>query len=54
VATAIKPELNSVVDEHIVYILVLAGLAAIGAGRYLGLQERWDRLGIVKKLPVLR
>ena len=51
-ATAIKPELNPV--EHIVYILVLAGLAAIGAGRYLGLQERWDRLGIVKKLPVLR
>lgn len=53
-ATAIKPEFNPVVDEHIVYILVLAGLAAIGAGRYLGLQERWDRLGVVKKLPVLR
>lgn len=53
-ATAITPEFNPVVDEHVVYALVLVGLAAIGAGRYLGLQERWDRLAIVRKFPVLK
>ncbi len=53
-ATAIKPEFNPVLDEHIVYILVLAGLAAMGAGRYLGLQDRWERLALVRRLPVLR
>jgi len=53
-ATAIKPEHNPAVDDHIVYALVLLGLAAIGAGRYLGLQERWERLAIVKRFPVLR
>ncbi|HEU4355586.1 MAG TPA: hypothetical protein VFT27_08360 [Actinomycetota bacterium] len=53
-ATAIKPEFNPVVDEHVVYALVLVGLAAIGAGRYLGLQERWNRLAIVRKYPVLK
>lgn len=53
-ATAIKPEFNPVVDEHIVYIFVLAGLAAIGAGRTLGLQERWERLALVKRFPVLK
>ncbi|HSD49388.1 MAG TPA: hypothetical protein VLE71_06105 [Actinomycetota bacterium] len=53
-ATAIKPEHNPVVDEHVVYALVLVGLAYFGAGRYLGLQERWDRLAIVRKHPVLK
>ena len=53
-ATAIKPEFNPGVGAHIVYILVLVGLASLGGGRSLGLQERWDRLAIVKRLPVLK
>jgi thiosulfate dehydrogenase [quinone] large subunit len=52
-ATAITPEHNPVVDDHVVYALVLLGLAAMGAGRYLGLQDRWDRLALVKRFPVL-
>ena len=54
VATAITPEHNPLVDDHVVYALVLLGLAAIGAGRFLGLQERWERLALVKRFPVLR
>ena len=53
-ATAIWPEHNPVVDDHVVYALVLLGLAAMGAGRYLGLQDRWDRLALVRRFPVLR
>lgn len=54
VATAIKPEHNPVVDDHVIYALVLVGLAAIGAGSYLGLQRRWERLALVKRFPVLK
>lgn len=54
VATSMPPAYNPVVDEHIVYILVLIGLAQIGAGRFLGLQERWERLGIVRRFPILK
>lgn len=53
IATAIKPEHNPFMDDHIVYALVLLGLAAIGAGRYVGLQERWERLALVKRFPIL-
>lgn len=53
-ATSIWPEHNPFVDDHIVYILVLIGLAQVGAGRFLGLQERWERLGLVRRFPVLK
>ena len=53
-ASAIWPENNLFMDDHIVYAIVLAGLAYVGAGRYLGLGRQWERLGLVKKYAVLR
>jgi thiosulfate dehydrogenase [quinone] large subunit len=53
-ATAMWPDNNPFLDEHLVYILVLAGIAYVGAGRYLGLQRQWERLPLVKRLPILR
>lgn len=53
-ATAIWPEHNPFVDEHIVYIVLLAALALLGAGRYLGLGDWWNRTTLVKRLPVLK
>ena len=53
-ATAMWPEHNPVVDDHVVYALVLAGLAVMGAGRYLGLGGYWERLPLVQRHPVLR
>jgi thiosulfate dehydrogenase [quinone] large subunit len=53
-ATAMWPEHNPVVDDHVVYALVLAGLAVMGAGRYLGLGGYWERLPLVQRYPVLR
>lgn len=53
-ATSIWPEFNPFVDDHVVYAIVLAGLAAIDAGRYLGLGTYWERLPIVQRHPILR
>ncbi len=53
-ATAIWPEHNPFLDEHIVYVIVLAGIAYVGAGRYLGFGKYWERLSLVKRLPILK
>ena len=52
-ATAIWPANNPFVDEHVVYFVVLTGIAIVGAGRYLGLGRYWERFEVVKKHPIL-
>jgi thiosulfate dehydrogenase (quinone) large subunit len=47
-------EHNPFVDDHIVYALVLVGLALIGAGRVLGLGKAWEKLPIVQRHPILK
>ncbi|HTK60160.1 MAG TPA: DoxX family protein [Candidatus Baltobacteraceae bacterium] len=42
------------VDEHIVYALVLLFFAAVKAGRWYGLEERCAKLPICAKYPRLR
>ncbi|MBI1885667.1 MAG: DoxX family protein [Chloroflexi bacterium] len=47
------PEFNPFLDEHIVYILLMALLGALGAGRILGLDgliERWEPVKRVRPL----
>ena len=46
--TAIWPENNPFVDEHVVYAVVLVGLILANAGRYWGLGKIWQRVGFVK------
>ena len=53
-ASAIWPENNPFLDDHIVYVIVLAGIACVGAGRYLGLGERWERTTVARRFPALR
>jgi thiosulfate dehydrogenase [quinone] large subunit len=50
----LPPDNNPFMDDHIVYALVLVLLAAIGAGRTLGLGAAWERLDIVKRFPILK
>jgi thiosulfate dehydrogenase [quinone] large subunit len=52
--TAIWPEYNPFVDEHVVYAIALVVIAMLGAGRYLGLGERWENTALVKRFPVLK
>ena len=44
---------NPVIDDHIVYSVVLITLMLLGAERWLGLGKWWESLGFVKKLPWL-
>ena len=46
---SLPPENNLFMDDHIIFALVLIGLAAVGAGKTLGLGARWAESGAVKK-----
>lgn len=48
------PETNPIVDEHLVYALLLIGLAGLPAARRLSLAGWWERLPIVQRMPILR
>ena len=53
-ASAIWPENNPFIDDHVVYTIALAGIAYVGAGRYLGLGRWWERIDLVRRNPLLR
>jgi thiosulfate dehydrogenase [quinone] large subunit len=48
-SASLPPENNLFMDDHIIYALVLIGLAAVGAGKTLGLGTRWARTEVVKR-----
>jgi thiosulfate dehydrogenase [quinone] large subunit len=48
-SASLPPENNLFMDDHIIYALVLIGLAAVGAGKTLGLGERWARSAVVQR-----
>lgn len=45
---------NPIVDNHLVFALVLVGLAMSNAGSVLGFGGAWSSLEVVKKHPLLR
>jgi thiosulfate dehydrogenase [quinone] large subunit len=53
-SAVLPPENNPFMDDHIVYAIVLILLAALGAGRFVGLGGFWERLAIVKRFPFLK
>jgi thiosulfate dehydrogenase [quinone] large subunit len=48
------PATNPFLDEHLVFAAVLAGLALINAGDYVGLGRWWAKTALVRNLPWLR
>lgn len=50
----LPPEHNPLIDEHIIYILILLLLYANGATYSLGFGKRWEEIKIVKKYPNLK
>ena len=48
------PENNPFMDEHIIYIGILALLGALGAGRILGIDSYLEQTETVKKMPWLK
>ncbi len=53
-SAALWPENNPFMDDHLVYALVLVGLALVGAGRTLGLGSLWERLPVVRSTSWLK
>lgn len=49
----LPPERNPLVDQHIVYAVILIGIAVIRPGRVLGLGKRWMANSLVKRFPIL-
>lgn len=45
------PENNPLLDDHLIYIGVLALLAMVHAGKRLGFGREWDHLAFVKRHP---
>jgi thiosulfate dehydrogenase (quinone) large subunit len=53
-SVVLPPANNPFMDDHIVYALVLVLLAALGAGRFVGLGGAWERLHVVQRFPFLK
>src|SRR3989338_6055984 len=49
----IGPENNPFLDDHIIYAIVLLGLAASGAGAYFGFGKKWQALKFVRANRIL-
>ncbi len=47
------PENNPILDEHIVYSIVLLGLLAANKRQVWGLRNWWIKQSLVKRLPIL-
>jgi len=50
----LPPENNPILDDHLIYALVLIALALVKAGHVLGLGQAWERLPLVQKYSALR
>ncbi len=48
-SASLPPSDDLFLDNHIIYALLLFGLAAVGAGKTFGFGERWERIGLVQR-----
>jgi thiosulfate dehydrogenase [quinone] large subunit len=49
----LPPAQNPIIDEHIIYAIVLVGLAMVKAGQWVGLGKIWYN-AVAKKYPILQ
>jgi thiosulfate dehydrogenase [quinone] large subunit len=52
-SASLPPEDDVFMDNHIIYALVLIGLALVGAGNTLGLGRWWTTTSLVQRFPWL-
>ena len=50
----ITPQNNPFLDDHIVDIIIMAGLVLAAAGSPIGLGKLWVRIPLVKRYPLLK
>jgi thiosulfate dehydrogenase (quinone) large subunit len=52
-SASLPPQDDIFMDNHIIYALVLLGLAVVGAGNTLGLGRCWAQTSLVRRFPWL-
>ena len=52
-AASILPEHNPFLDEHIIYGVIMIGLAITGAGKWIGFGNWWRNTELVRRYPIL-
>ena len=52
-SASLPPQDDVFMDNHIIYALVLLGLALVGAGATLGLGRWWTQTTLVRRFPWL-
>lgn len=52
-SASLPPQDDVFMDNHIIYALVLLGLALVGAGNTLGLGRWWTQTTLVRRFPWL-
>jgi thiosulfate dehydrogenase (quinone) large subunit len=53
-SVVLPPDNNVFIDDHLIYALLIIGLALIGAGDTLGLGRWWDKTHLVQRFPILK
>lgn len=51
--TNVPPASNPILDDHIIYLILLIGLMKVKAGQTLGLGKWWSNMSLVKRFPIL-
>jgi thiosulfate dehydrogenase [quinone] large subunit len=51
---AMPPEHHPFLDDHVIYAIVLLGLAEVNAGDTFGVGRKWSKAPIVERYPILR
>jgi|SRR3954468_5783968 thiosulfate dehydrogenase [quinone] large subunit len=53
-SVVLPPENNVFMDDHLIYALLIIGLALTGAGNALGLGRWWAGTRLVQRFPILK
>jgi len=49
----LPPENNPILDDHIIYMIILLGIAFVQPGKWIGLGRWWSRIPLVQRFPIL-
>ena len=53
-SVVLPPENHVFMDDHLIYALLIIGLALVGAGGTAGLGRWWEKTRLVQRFPILK